>query len=327
MPLIVSTYKFLYQKHSVISFTYAIFLLFTLFTNFAHANSVKSRTVHHAMGQTTIHGQPVRIVSLMQGATDTLVALGLQPIGVVESWSEKPMYQYLRPHLPQVQYVGLETQPSLEDIARLKPDLIIASKFRNEKTYRILSQIAPTIMLKEVYEFKDTLRVVGQAVGKEQQANILLHQWNQRIKNTQFQLRQRYAPNWPQQVSLLEIRDDHLRAYSPHSFSGQILSELGFRWSKVSSNQNWALQKLSSKESIPLLDADIFFVFMRKNATTQQNFKAWQTHPLWRQLRASQTQQVHLVNTVNWNLTGGILGANKVLDEINQIFYIKEIRK
>lgn len=327
MPLIVSVRKFLAKKHGVINFSHALFLLLTLCMSFAHANTVHTRTIQHAMGQTTIHGQPVRVVSLMQGATDTLVALGLQPIGVVESWSEKPMYQYLRPHLPQVQYVGLETQPSLEDIARLKPDLIIASKFRNEKIYRLLSQIAPTVMLTEVYEFKDTLKIVGQAVGQEQQAKVLLQQWNQRIKNTQYQLKQRYAANWPQQVSLLEIRDDHLRAYSPHSFSGQILSELGFRWSKVSSNQQWALQKLSGKESIPLLDADIFFVFMRNNPTTKQNFKAWRSHALWKQLRASQKQQIYLVNTVNWNLTGGILGANKVLDEINQIFKIKELKK
>lgn len=315
------------KKHRVIYYTCAIFLLFILLMGYAHANTVPTRTIDHAMGKTTIHGQPIRVVSLMQGATDTLVALGIKPVGVVESWSEKPMYQYLRPHLPQVQYVGLETQPSLEDIARLKPDLIIASKFRNEKTYRILSQIAPTVMLTEVYEFKDTLKIVAKAVAKEQQANILLHQWDQRIKNTQTQLKHRYVGNWPQQISLLEIRDDHLRAYSPHSFSGQILSELGFSWSKVSSNQKWALQKLAGKESIPLLDADIFFVFMRNSPTTKQNFTAWQTHALWKQLRASQKKQIYLVNTVNWNLTGGILGANRVLDEINQIFKIKEVRQ
>jgi iron complex transport system substrate-binding protein len=327
MLLILSVRNVLSRKHRVIDYLYAIFLLFTLLMSNAHANTVSTRTIHHAMGKTTIHGQPIRVVSLMQGATDTLVALGIKPVGAVESWSEKPMYQYLRPYLPQLHYVGLETQPSLEDIARLKPDLIIASKFRNEKTYKILSQIAPTLMLTEVYEFKDTLKIVGQAVAKEHQANILLQQWNQRIKNTQTQLKHHYAGDWPQQISLLEIRDDHLRAYSHHSFSGQILSELGFSWSKVSYNQNWALQKLASKESIPLLDADIFFIFMRNSPTTKQNFIAWKTNSLWKQLRASQKKQIYLVNTVNWNLTGGILGANRVLDEVNQIFKIKEIRQ
>lgn len=284
MLLFVSVRKILTQQHRDLYYLYAIFLLLTLLMNYAHANTVSTRTIHHAMGKIYIHDQPIRVESLMQCATDTLVALGIKPVGAVESWSKKPMYQYLRPHLPQSHYVGLETQPSLEDTARLKPDLIIASKFRNEKTYRILSQIAPTIMLTEVYEVKYTLKIVG----KEQQANNLLQQWNQRIKNTQTQLKHRYAGNSSQQISLLEIRDDHLRAYSPHSFSGQILSELGFSWSKVSSNQNWALQKLTGKESIPLLDADIFFVFMRNSPTTKQNFTTWQTHALWKKLRASQ---------------------------------------
>ena len=278
-----------------------------------------TRTIQHALGQTVIHGKPVRIVSLMQGATDTLVALDVKPVGVVESWSEKPMYQYLRPQLQGVKYVGLETQPSLEDIAQLKPDLIIASKFRNEKTYRILSEIAPTIMLSEVYEFKETLALVGKAVGKEQRADALLQQWNSRIEHTQQKLKRHYQQQWPQQISLLEVRDDHFRAYSPQSFSGQILTELGFKWSKISLNQQWALQKLSNKESIPLLNADIFFVFMRENPTTQQNFASWQAHPLWKRLKAAKQHQIYQVNSTYWNLTGGILGANRVLDEIDQV--------
>lgn len=104
-----------------------------------------TRIVHHALGDTIIEGKPKRIVSLFQGATDTLVALDIKPIGVVESWTQKPMYEYLRPSLEGVHYVGLETQPSLEDIALLQPDLIIATRFRNEKTYSLLSLKYPQI--------------------------------------------------------------------------------------------------------------------------------------------------------------------------------------
>ncbi len=37
-----------------------------------------------------------QIVTLYQGATDSAVALGITPIGVVDAWLEKPMYRYLR---------------------------------------------------------------------------------------------------------------------------------------------------------------------------------------------------------------------------------------
>lgn len=133
------------NKFKVIRFVY--FAVFTLNLWLFAAVSVhasadtNSRTVKHALGETVIHGQPKRVVSLFQGATDTLVALGVEPVGVVESWAQKPMYSYLRPRLKNVTYVGLETQPSLEDIALLKPDLIIASRYRNEKIYGILSHL------------------------------------------------------------------------------------------------------------------------------------------------------------------------------------------
>lgn len=45
---------------------------------------------------------------------------------VVDSWVEKPMYKYLRDDLEGVQHVGLETQPNLEEISKLNPDLIVA---------------------------------------------------------------------------------------------------------------------------------------------------------------------------------------------------------
>ena len=52
-------------------------------------------------------------------ATDTAVALGIKPVGVVESWREKPTYKYLRDDLQDVKIVGQETQPNLEQIAEL----------------------------------------------------------------------------------------------------------------------------------------------------------------------------------------------------------------
>ena len=96
---------------------------------------------------------PLRVVTLFQGATDCAVVLGVTPCGVVDSWSEKPTYRYLRAALEQVPHVGLETQPSLEDIALLKPDVIIASRYRHERIAPLLKQIAPVLMLEEAVSY------------------------------------------------------------------------------------------------------------------------------------------------------------------------------
>lgn len=44
--------------------------------------------IKHAMGTTEIKGQPKRVVTLYQGATDVAVSLGVKPVGAVESWTQ-----------------------------------------------------------------------------------------------------------------------------------------------------------------------------------------------------------------------------------------------
>ena len=99
------------------------------------------REVENALGVTSIKGEPQRIVTLYQGATDTAVAMGITPVGAVESWLEQPFYEYIRDDLEGVTNVGEETQPNLEEIAKLNPDLIIASKVRHEEIFEQLSLI------------------------------------------------------------------------------------------------------------------------------------------------------------------------------------------
>ncbi|KHS99978.1 iron-siderophore ABC transporter substrate-binding protein [Pectobacterium parvum] len=300
-------------------FTLAVLLSFLLVT-LVQAAEVP-RQIRHALGVTTVTGTPLRIVTLFQGATDSAVALGIQPIGVVESWTEKPIYRYLRPALQGVTLVGLETQPSLETIALLKPDLIVASTFRHEKIYGLLSQIAPTIALDRVSEFKETVQMMGVALNREEKANEILSHWDRRVDALRDRLKSQFSERWPLSVSILEFREDHMRSYLPASFAGSVLSEIGFVWSRPESYTSGVMQKLTSKESIPVVDADLFFVLLRSDKpAVAQNYRDWQAHPLWQRLHAPQQQQVYPVDNVAWSLSGGILGANNMLDDIERQF-------
>lgn len=132
-------------------------------------------------------------------------------------------------------------------------------------------------------------------------------------------LRAHYGSQWPLRVSLIEFRDDHIRQYLARSFAGSVLSEVGFIWPETQVDSLSVMRKLSTPESLPVLDADLFFVFMRseKPAVTQP-YRTWTAHPLWQRLIAPQREQVYTVDSVAWSLSGGILGANRILDEIAQ---------
>ena len=230
------------------------------------------------------------------------------------------MYRYLRPALAAVPHVGLETQPSLEDIVLLKPDLIVASRFRHQRIAPLLEQIAPLVMLEEVFEFKRTLAMMGTALNRQQQAMALLGQWQQRVATLREQLKARFAGRWPITVSVLDVREDHIRSYLPASFAGSVLSELGFDWTPAAREAQGVSLKLSSKESLPVVDADLFFIFQRGDSKAAQNtYEKLVQHPFWKQLRAPQDGQVWRVDAVAWSLSGGILGANLMLDEISKV--------
>lgn len=272
---------------------------------------------------TSYAAQPPRVVTLFQGATDSALALGIKPVGVVDSWAEKPTYQYLRSKLEGVTHVGLETQPNLESIAALHPDLIIASKSRHEKIYAQLSKIAPTVLTDNVYDFKNTLKLIALSTGRLQQNKKLLDEWKKRIIQFRKSL-QKQQSHWPLTASVLDVRADHIRLYLEDSFTGTVLKDIGFSF-PMERSTGWGV-KLKTKESLIHVNADVFFVILHSDdILVEQNYNSWRSHPLWKTLNAPTQGQVYMVNKVTWLLSGGILGANLMLDELSDIYLIPKI--
>lgn len=284
------------------------------------------REITHAMGTTTIKGTPKRVVTLYQGANDAAVAFGVKPIGVVESWAQKPIYDYLKEGLDGAQIVGMETQPNLEEIAKLKPDLIIASKIRHEEIYNQLSQIAPTVVTETVFTFKETVDLMGQALNQEDKASELLTNWDNRVADFQGKVQEKLGDKWPFSASVLNFRADHARIYVT-GFAGSILSELGFERPEQLKEIEKPVLKLQDKEGIPQMNADVFYVFLSdpgQDSAVQKTYDEWQNHPLWKNLDAVKANQVYTVDEVTWNLGGGILAANLMLDNIYDRFELEK---
>ena len=281
------------------------------------------RRIEHALGVTEIQGTPQRIVTLYQGANDTAVALGVTPVGVVDSWVQKPMYQYLRDDLADVPHVGLETQPNLEEIAKLNPDLIIANKARHQEVYAQLSQIAPTVAEDTVFDFKGTVRLMGEALNKQAEADQLLSDWDQRVATLQTELKETMGDRWPVSVAVTNIRNDHLRVYLEESFAGTVLHDLGFEFPNMAAQRTWGV-KLNSKEGIPSMNADVMFIiFQSQDGSVQENYEAWSSHPLWQNLDAAKNDRVYDVDLVAWLMSGGIIGANNMMDQLYTHFGIQ----
>ncbi|AQQ55427.1 ABC transporter substrate-binding protein [Planococcus lenghuensis] len=280
------------------------------------------RTIEHAMGTTEIEGTPERVVTLYQGATDAATAFDLEPVGIVESWVQKPIYTYLQEDLDGTPIVGQETQPNLEEIAAKNPDVIFASKMRHEDIYEKLSQIAPTVAIDAVYDFKGTVKLLGETMNKQDRADEILSDWEKRIDDFKTKAEERLGDNWPQNVALINFRSDHARIYYD-SFAGSILKDAGFTRPESQQGEGWGV-KLTDKESIAAMNADVFFVFMDDEPAVQDTYADWTSHPLWGKLDAVQNDRVYRVDQVVWNMAGGIRAANLMLDELYEHYNLEK---
>ncbi|MBU3178765.1 iron-siderophore ABC transporter substrate-binding protein [Clostridium estertheticum] len=289
----------------------------------AAPSSEEERIVKHAQGETTIKGTPKRIVTLYQGANDTLVAFGVKPVGIVESWDQKPIYDYLKSDLEGTVIVGQELQPNLEEISKLKPDLIIASKYRHEKIYSQLSKIAPTVMDDTVYEWKDTLNLIADALNKQDKKTELLANWDARVKDFKSQM----GDKLPMKATITNFRSDHMRLYY-NSYGGSILKELGFKGLESPAGykgNDWG-EKITSKERIPDFNSDTIFNFnaTKDSKLADENYKAWTNHPLWKELNAVKNDKVFQVDEVYWSTGAGYKSANLMLDSLYDIYKLKK---
>ena len=300
---------------STLRFT-LILLFFLFFSAIAMASGTDRHAVEvqHSLGTATIAGTPSRVVSLYQGASDSLAALGIRPVGMVESWTQKPIYDYLSDRLGQPRMLGMETQPDLEGIAWLQPDLIVGARYRHYEVYPLLDQIAPTVIAEDVYDFRSLLEMLAQATRRTDRARALLDQWDARVEDFQARIREKLGDQWPMEVAILSFRGDHARIYYK-GFARQVLDELGFLAPPAHREDTWGI-KLTSQESIPAMDADAVFIFMLEDPAIQRTYQDWTSHPLWENLSAVRRGQVFQVDPVTWNMGAGVIAAHRLLDDL-----------
>lgn len=288
------------------------------------SEEVKLRIVSHAMGTAEIPCAPQRIVTLGQDATDAVLALGITPIGAVDPWGGR-WYAYLGDRMANVVSLGSETEPNLETLVSLRPDLILGSRLRHEAVYEQLRQIAPTVFTETIGRtWKENFQRYAQALCREEEGNRLIAAWNERIADFQEKMGERLKT----EVSLIRFRADEVRIYTT-GFPGSILREAGLSRPESQRVEDWesAPQVLMlNKEQIPLMDGDVIFYMVSDWGDDQgsQIMEEWTGHPLWQTLKAVQNNAVHPVNEEHWNLGGGILAANRMLDDLYSFFLPEE---
>lgn len=278
-----------------------------------------TRVVSHVMGDTNVPENPQRIVVLSVEATETLLALGIKPVGAVRSETADPSenwFAHIRDEMEGTPVVGLETQINLEAVASLQPDLIIGIKARQEALYPQLSAIAPTVFTDQFQgRLRENLVQVSDAVDRVDEGQELLNDLDSRIELLSLKLDD--AGLLEQEVAVFRFQVTGARYYYNTSFAASLINELGFARPELHDKDDFA--EPLTMERIPEADSDIQFYFTFASADPEagvENTNNWLSHPLWQDLRAAKKGQIYQMDNDIWNKSYGILSGRKVLQNI-----------
>lgn len=294
------------QAKSLLCFFFAIFS----FT----ANAI---TVKDAQGEFTINYQPKRIVALEYSFVDALANVGVSPIGVADDKDKTRILQSVRDKIDDWQSVGTRSQPSLEAIAELKPDLIIADQNRHSAVYNELKKIAPTLLLKSRQEtYQENLvsaQTIADVVGKSEQMRQRIKAHNEKIAAISKTL--------PKVHAMIGIsRETQFLITTNESYTGSLLEALGFIVDKPLNSKNKANNPAGLEQLAASNPAWLVIVHYRDESIT----KKWADEPLWQALTAVQKHQ--LINTNDsalWTRSRGLDAAEQIA-QILQTAILKE---
>ncbi|MEU9447618.1 iron-siderophore ABC transporter substrate-binding protein [Streptomyces sp. NPDC048277] len=279
-----------------------------------HTDGLFPRTVTHFEGTTTIEAEPKRIAVLSTGQLDDLLTLGIVPTASTRAENAGLVPGYLADAFPQdkkklaaMTDAGTRTAPNLESLAAAEPDLILVNDSLGD-LYPQLSKIAPTVVTAgQGINWKRDLLLVGDAVGKGQEARDLLDDIAGNAKKSGSAL------DGSATVSMVRFTPDRTRMFGVSSFTGSIAVDMGL--SRPESQRFNAISQDISTEKVDVADADWIFYSVQGDAA-RTDAGTTLAGPLWKSMKAVRAGHAVQVDDDPWYLNAGPTAARLVVRQL-----------
>ncbi|MGB6298752.1 MAG: iron-siderophore ABC transporter substrate-binding protein [Rivularia sp. (in: cyanobacteria)] len=270
--------------------------------------------------QSTTSKTPTRIIALEWVYVENLLALGIQPIGIADIKGYKNFVN-IKPQLSdKVVDVGTRTEPSLEAIAKLKPDLILGVEQRHQETYNLLNSIAPTFLFNpypsaknanQLDEMQQTFLKIAQTVNREDKGKIVLNEIQQTFDEANKQISNLKLAQNTFVLAQLSDRGPQFRLFSDNAMAVQILNKIGLEnaWKGTFDifgfNTVWV-------EALPKVEEANFIYITADNNVYWQNL---QNNPVWKGLKFVEQNRIYPIEADTW-VFGGPLSAQLLVEKV-----------
>ena len=262
-------------------------------------------TVKDAKGEFTLDKTPSRVVALEYSFVDALAQVGVSPVGVADDNKIDRILPQVREKIAAWQSVGTRSQPSLEVIASLEPDLIIADPSRHTAVFEELKKIAPTVMFDSRHESYqenlETAQKIGDLVGKSSEMKAKINEHNDYIANIAKNLGVQ-----GKKASFGTSREDKFNIQNDNGYVGSFLTTLGFAPTKLNSDQ--AFVEINLEQLVMEKPEYLFIAHYRDESIARK----WEAEPLWKAIPAVKANHVYSVDSDMWARGRG-LEASKIM--------------
>lgn len=219
--------------------------------------------IEHKFGQTELSGDLKRVISVGYSEQDTLLALGIIPVGIRDWYGDMPnaIWPWAKEAFGDNTVEILSpAELDYEQIALLEPDVIVGiSSGMSEKEYNLLSEIAPVIAQSGDYidygtPWQEETKRLGRVFGKEDLAEELVKE----LEDQFTQIKNNISHYGPLEGTVAFVWEGKPGAYASQDNRSRLLERIGIsvpkEYDEIAGDSFYLT---FSDERLDLLDTDI----------------------------------------------------------------------
>ncbi|ADV65948.1 ABC transporter substrate-binding protein [Deinococcus maricopensis] len=267
-------------------------------------------SIKHERGTLTLPAPAKRVIALEYSFLDTLIALGVQPVGgaLGLQGGDRGAPTYLKALTRAVPAVGSRAQPNLEAMLALKPDLILSDAFVHTSLYPNLARLAPTAAFQSrrgSYEYlQQQVLDIGALVGRSDVARRLVDDQARLVQKARAFANKKAPP-----VVMAVATEQTLTLHSSESFVGSLIEKLGRK--NAVKPQGTTTQYEVGLEALVALNPATLVVFT--GADEKPIVREWAKNPLWNKISAVQRGRVFEFDRDLWTRARGPIALKTML--------------